>query len=156
MEGGRGLKAADEFEVDQAGGEAFGDGVSGVGEVFDEEVGDGIEAVDDVEDLEGGPDIIEIAEGAVAAAVAFFAVEQQGAKAHIDADIRVDEKGIAVFYAAWNIVRKITTVNGIDINLKVLIGGKVILEEHAKGEQAVARASHPSLVHECTVNRFVY
>jgi len=88
--GGGVLESADEFEIEKAWGEAVGDGVGSVAEVFDQHIGDGVGAVDEVEDLECGPDILEVAEGVVAAAVAFFAIEEERAEADIDTDIGVD------------------------------------------------------------------
>ena len=108
------LEAADELEVKEAGGEAVWNGVGGVGEIFDQHVGDGIGPIDEVEYFEGGPDIFEITEGAMAAAVAFFAVEQQGAEAYVDADIGIDCEGIAIAQVAGNIERKVTAVEKVE------------------------------------------
>jgi len=138
------LEAAYELEVKEAGGEAVWDGVGGVGEVFDKHVGDGIGPVDEVEDFESGPDIFEITEGAMAAAVAFFAVEQQGAEAYIDADIGIDRKGIAIAQVAGNIERKVTAVEKVEEGLEVFVGCQVVLEEEAEGEEPVGGASYPA------------
>ena len=66
----------DQFEVDQAGGQALRNGVGCIGKVFDQHIGDGIGAVDEVKDFEGCPYILKVPEWVVAAAIAFFAIEK--------------------------------------------------------------------------------
>ena len=73
--GPAGSEAGDQFQIKEAGGEPVGEGVGRIGEVFDQHIGDRIGPVDEVKHFQGGPDIFEVAEGAMAAAVAFFAVE---------------------------------------------------------------------------------
>jgi len=70
------LKPAHQFQVQQAWGQAVGQGVGGIGEIFDQLIRDRIGAVDQIEHFKGRPDILEIAERAVSAAVAFFTVQQ--------------------------------------------------------------------------------
>src|SRR5882672_6554570 len=97
------LETCYQLQIEQPGCEAVGDGISGIGEILNQEIGNGIGPVDDVEYFEGGPDVFKVFEGAMTAAFGFIAVEQQGAEAQVDADIGVDKQGVAVFYAAGNI-----------------------------------------------------
>src|SRR5882757_666229 len=145
------LKPADEFQVEEAGGEAVGDGVGGIGEVLDQHIGDRVGAVDQVEDFEGGPDIFEVAEGAVAAAVAFFAVEQQGAEPDVDTDIGVDGEAVAIAEVAGDIERQVAAVQEIQVGFEVLVGGEIVLEKEPEVEEPVAGPSYPAHPGLCAV-----
>jgi hypothetical protein len=66
------------------------------------------------------------------AALAAVIIQQQGAETHIATDIGIDKSRIAVFYRAGNIIGHIAAIQKIQVDLKILIGGKIILEKHAK------------------------
>ena len=138
------LEPADKFKVDQAGGQALRDGVRRIGKILYQHIGDGIGAVDEVKDLEGCPDIFKIPEWVVAAAVVFFAIQQQGAEADIDPDIGVDGQVAAVSEVAGNIEWQVTSIQQVQKGLQVFIGGKVVLQEQAKGEEPVGGSPHPA------------
>ena len=67
---------ADQFKVDQAGGQALRDGIGRIGEVFDQQIRDGVSAVDEVKDFESSPNVLKVPEWVVAAAVTLFAIQQ--------------------------------------------------------------------------------
>ncbi len=58
----------------------------------------------------------------MAAAVGFFAVKQQGAKANIDPDVRINDQRIAVFNTIGNVIRQVAAVQEVEVYFKVLIG----------------------------------
>ena len=63
----------------------------GIGKIFYQHIRNSIGPVNEVKDFEAGPNIFKIAEGAVAAPVASFGIEQQSAEANVETNIRVDE-----------------------------------------------------------------
>ena len=148
---GGALETPYQLEIQEAGGKAIGDGVGGVAEILYQHVGDGVGAVDEVEHFQGGPDILEVAEGAVAAAVAFFAVQQQGAKAYVDANIGVDGEGVAVAQVAGYVEWQVASIQEIQVGLEVLVGGQVVLEEDAEVKQPVGWAPYPAHLCLCAV-----
>src|ERR1700728_939253 len=117
---------ADQFEVNQAWGQALRDGVGRIGKVFDQQVGDGICAVDEVKDFEGSPDVLKVPEWVVAAPVTLLAVEEQRAEADIDPDIGRNGEIAAVAEVAGNIEWQIASIQEVEENLQVFIGGEVI------------------------------
>ena len=138
-----GLEPADKFQIDQARGQTLRDGVGGVRKVFDQHIGDGIGAVDEVKDLKGGPDVFKIPEWVVAAPVALFAIQQQGAEADIDPDIGVDSQVAAVAKIAGDIEWKVASVQQVQESFEVFVGGEVVLQEQAKGKEPVGGSSNP-------------
>src|SRR3954465_12208219 len=86
----------------------------------------------------------------------FFFIKQQCTKAHIHSYIRRNCERITVFDASGNIVGKIGTIEGAEVNLEIFIGGKIILEEHAKGDQPVGGPAQPATFNRCTVSGMVY
>ena len=123
------LETGDQFQVEQTGRQAVGEGVDGIREVFDELIRDRIRPVDQVEYFEGRPDILKVAERTMAPAIPFFAVQQEGAKTDVDPDIGVDDQGIAVFDAARDVKGQIAPVQEVQEYLQVLIGRKIVLKE---------------------------
>ena len=138
------LEPSDQLQIEHTGRQPVGQRVGSIGKVLDQHIGDGIIPVDEVEDLKSGPYILEVAEGAMAAPVAFFTVQQQGAKAYVDADIGGDRKGIAITDAARDIEGQVAAVKEVEEYFQVLIGRKVILHKKAEGEKSVGGASYPA------------
>lgn len=70
------LKSGYQLQVQQAGSQPVGHGKNGVGEILDEHVGDGVVPVDEIEHFQGSPYVLEVPERTMAAAIAFFTIEQ--------------------------------------------------------------------------------
>jgi len=121
------LEAGDQFEVEQAWGEPVREGVGGVREVFYQHIGNGVGPVDEIEDFQGSPDVFKVSERVMAAAIALFAVQQEGAEADVDSYIWVDGQGVAVAEVTGNIERQVTAVEKVEEYFEVLIGRQVVL-----------------------------
>ena len=99
-----------QLKVQQTRSEALGNGIRVVGEIFDEHIRNGVLPVNQIEHFQRGPYVLEIAERAVAAALAFFPIQQQCAKANIYAYISRYDQRIAVCYAAGNTIRHVAAI----------------------------------------------
>ncbi len=104
------LPPGNQLKIEHARCKAIGQGESVVGKVFHQQITDRIGAVDQIKYLERSPNVFEISERVVATPVCLITVEEQGAKTDIDADIGIDDEGIAIAHAAGNIVGKIAAV----------------------------------------------
>src|SRR5690242_9101543 len=87
--------------------------------------------------------------------VAAISFKQQHTETNVDADIWVDDESITIFYATGNIVRKIASVDHIEVNLEIFIGRKIILEEHSKRDEPVCRPPKPTSRYLRAVNRSI-
>ena len=139
-----GSKPANQFQVQQAGGQSLGDCVGCIGKVLDKHIGNGILTVDQVKNFEGRPDVFKVPKWVVAAAVAFFAVHQQCAEADIDTDIGIDRQVAPVTQVSGDIKGQVTAIEEIQKGFQVLVGRQIILEEEAEGEQAVGGPPDPA------------
>ena len=118
-----------QFQVYQSRREAVRHGEHGVGEILYQQVGYGIVPVYQIKHLQAGPDILKIAERVMAAAVAFFTVQQQQAKPNVYANVWLYDERVPVLYAAGNVVRHIAAVQKVQVNLEIFVGGEVILQK---------------------------
>ena len=112
-----------DLKIHQSRRKPVGNGKNIIGKILDEHVRNCISPVNQIKNFQAGPDIIEISERGVTPPVRFFRIQEKRAETNIHPDIGRDGQCIAILDAAWNIIRKVTAVNGIQINLEIFVRG---------------------------------
>src|SRR6185295_12744756 len=87
--------------------------------------------------------------------VGAIGIKQQNAKTDINANVWIDDECIAVLHTPRNIVRKITSVDHVEIDLEVFIGRKIVLEKHSKRDKPVSRSTEPTTGNPGAVYRLI-
>ena len=130
---GRRLEPGGEFEVNQPRGESLWHSIGGIGEILDKQVWNGVFPVNQVKYFQWKPDVFQVAKRIMAPPVTFIIIQQQRTETDIRPYIRIYKQGVPVFDASRYIKRKVAAIQQAKVNLKIFIGGKVILNEHAEG-----------------------
>lgn len=148
------LKPSYDFEVEQAGCEPVGNGVSAVGEVFYELIGNRVLSVDQVEHFEAGPDAFTCAEWAVAAAHGSL-TKQERAEANVYAKIGFDDEAVPVAAAVGDIIGYIAAIQHVQVNFEVFVCGQIVFEVKACCNAPVGRPAHEANIHPAAVNSYL-